>query len=279
MDLEFIRDQPFTLMGVLNCTPDSFSDGCDQGADLRLERALEMVKEGAAIIDVGGESTRPGAEPVGEAEEIDRVAPVIESLAKASPHSWISSDTQKSAVAKVALELGAHMVNDVSAGSDPAMAQLVASKNCSVVLMHMQGVPKTMQDSPIYLHALQEVEAHLKAQTQVFVQAGTDPKRIFWDPGIGFGKALDHNLELMAGLDRLNRQHPVLLGVSRKSFIHHVDKSASNPLSRLGGSLAPLAIALQSGVGFFRVHDVAQTRQFCQVHSAITEKRDDPSRS
>ena len=262
---------PFHLWGILNCTPDSFYDGSSDETEQRVEKALAMVEEGAEIIDIGGESTRPGAEAVSAQKEIDRVLPTIEGLRKGSD-VLISIDTSKADVAEASLQAGANIVNDVTAGMDPKMAPLLAKCRVPIVLMHMQGTPRSMQKNPIYEDVASEVLHHLEKRRNIFMDAGVSKENILFDPGIGFGKKLDHNLQLMANLGPLQQTAPVLLGVSRKSFISGVDPSAPNPENRLPGSLAPLAIALTCGVQHFRVHDVSATRQFLLVIQHLLEK-------
>lgn len=258
------------VMGIVNVTPDSFSDG---GRFLDYEDAInharQLVEEGADILDIGGESTRPGAEPVPEAEELNRVLPVVEGLAAATS-SVLSIDTRKPEVAKTALAAGASIWNDVSALTyAPDSVEIAASLDCDVVLMHAQGDPKTMQDRPYYENVVEEVYAFLAARIEACVAAGIAEARLIVDPGIGFGKTPEHNIALMARLDRfcaLGR--PVLLGASRKRFIAALDRGG--PASeRLGGSIAAALTGLRRGASIFRVHDVAATRQALNVAAAI----------
>ena len=262
---------PVKIWGVLNCTPDSFFDGGHDGPQKRIEKALAMVEEGARVIDVGGESTRPGAEAVSAQEETDRVLPVIEGL-QGQGDFQISIDTSKAKVAELCLAAGADIVNDVTAGGDPEMAPLLGRTGKPIVLMHMQGTPRTMQTNPSYNDVVSDVISHLEERRKIFMEAGVQRGDIFFDPGIGFGKSLDHNLELMAKLGELQQLAPVLLGVSRKSFIFKIDDSAQSPDDRLPGSLAPIATALNFGVRDFRVHDVAATRQFIMVMQQLMER-------
>jgi dihydropteroate synthase len=254
-------------MGVVNVTPDSFSDG---GRYLDAEAAIrhgeELVGDGAEILDVGGESTRPGAEPVGEVEELRRVVPVVEALASTAT---VSIDTSKAAVADAAIEAGASIVNDVTAlRGDPEMASLCAERGVTVVLMHMPGNPRTMQDDPRYGDVVDEVKAFLAERTAAAVAAGVDEQRIWLDPGIGFGKALEHNLELLRRLRELRELgRPLVVGASRKSFIGGVDGSAVG--ERLGGTIASSAIAAAEGADVLRVHDVAEVAQALRVASTI----------
>jgi len=266
------------IMGVLNITPDSFSDG---GAHLdperALERGLEMAAEGAELIDIGGESTRPGSDPVSEDEELRRVIPLVEALAPrvAVP---ISVDTTKAAVAERALDAGARMVNDVSAGrADPRMLQLVAGRGCDLVLMHMQGTPRDMQRDPRYGDVAGEVAEFLRARAAACLEAGIALGRIAIDPGIGFGKTLEHNLELLRSLGELRALSlPICVGLSRKSFIAAIERAdlpakapAPSPTERLGGSLAALALCVQRGAAILRVHDVRASVQAARVAWAL----------
>jgi dihydropteroate synthase len=257
------------VWGILNVTPDSFSDG---GRWLEpaqaVEQALRLAQEGADVLDVGGESTRPGAAPVPEAEEIRRTAPVIEALRRARVSLPISIDTRKAAVARAALDAGAGIVNDVSAGThDPALLPLVAERQAGLVLMHMLGEPATMQRAPVYGDVVAEVLAHLEGRRAAAEAAGVERTRIWIDPGIGFGKTLEHNLALLQSLERFTATGPVLLGASRKSFLGALTGRAAP--ERLLGSLATAARGLQAGVAALRVHDVAATRELLEVLSRI----------
>jgi len=257
-------------MGILNVTPDSFSDG---GRYADLERALArgqaMLAEGAAIVDVGGESTRPGADPVGADEEAARVVPVIEGLAGCG--AAVSIDTTKAAVALAALAAGACIVNDVSAcTADAAMAEVVAETGAGVVLMHMRGTPRTMQAAPLYEDVVDEVREYLAERVAAVGAAGVARQAIAIDPGIGFGKTVAHNLALLANLDRLG-DCPLVVGLSRKSFLgvltgREVDE-------RLAGSLAGLACAVWQGAQVLRVHDVRASVDAAAVAAAIAGRR------
>ncbi len=266
---------PPRVMGVLNVTPDSFSDGGRFAApDAAVAHGLRMVAQGARWLDVGGESTRPGAAPVPEAEELARVLPVIARL-DAETEAALSIDTSKPAVARAAVAAGACMWNDVNALRAPGAVEAAAELGCEVVLMHMRGEPRTMQDSPHYDDAVGEVEAYLMERADAAVIAGVDPKRIWFDPGIGFGKAIQHNLALLANLDRLaSYGFPVLLGVSRKRTVRALDPSAKDPLDRLGGSLAIHLFGAAKGAAAIRTHDVRETVQALKVWSAL-ESADD----
>ena len=258
------------IMGVVNVTPDSFSDGGRHNDPLEaIEHALQLAEDGAHILDVGGESTRPGAAPVSVDEELTRVMPVIEGLV-GKTSAALSIDTRKSSVAKAAIAAGAAIWNDVSAFSyDEESLATAAALNCDVVLMHAQGDPRTMQDNPCYTDVIMEVIAFLAARIELCKGVGIEPSRIIVDPGIGFGKALDHNLALLANLDRLKTLGaPVLLGASRKRFIAALDREGPAE-ARLGGSLAAVLTGYRQGVGIFRVHDVVETRQALNVAKAV----------
>jgi dihydropteroate synthase len=258
------------LMGVVNVTPDSFSDGGSFVDPAHaIDHGLKLVEEGAAILDIGGESTRPGAETVAEEVELSRVLPVIKGLA-AQTAAALSIDTRKPAVARAAVEAGASIWNDVSAlrFSDDSLAA-AASLSCRVVLMHALGEPQTMQDDPRYGDVVEEVAADLARRIEVCVAAGVDRSRIIIDPGVGFGKTLDHNLALIANLDRLGGLGvPILLGASRKRFIAALDRQGPPP-ARLGGSIAAALAGAARGASILRVHDVAATRQALSVAFAI----------
>jgi dihydropteroate synthase len=263
-------DQP-QIMGILNVTPDSFSDG---GLFLRPEAAVmqaRVMAAGANIIDIGGESTRPGAVEVTEADEIARTAPVISALREGGLDLAISIDTRKAAVARAALAAGAVWVNDVTAlRHDPGMAAVVAGAGCPVVLMHSVGTPATMQDDPVYDDVLLDVFDALRERVAVAEAAGIARDRIAVDPGIGFGKTLAHNLALLA---RLSLFHdlgcPVLLGASRKRFIGTIGAEAE-AARRMPGSLAVALAGVAQGVQMIRVHDVAETRQALSLWQAVT---------
>lgn len=269
-----IRDQRLSLreplvVGVLNVTPDSFSDGGRYlDADCALQCAHGMVRDGAGVIDVGGESTRPGADEVPAAEEIARVIPVIRRL-KAELTVPISIDTRKALVARAALEAGADVVNDVSGLQDPEMASAVASSGAGLVLMHMRGTPRTMQTDPHYDDVVAEVTDELGVALDRAVEAGIERERIVVDPGIGFAKNQRHNLELLHGLEGLGRLgRPVLLGVSRKSFLGRILGGAP-PEERVVATAAAAAVGLLAGARIFRVHDVKQIREALLVAEAI----------
>jgi dihydropteroate synthase len=264
------------LMGVVNVTPDSFSDG---GLFLDPEAAIahgrRLAQQGADILDVGGESTRPGAEAVSAEEERDRVAPVVAGLAADNGAGVpISIDTSKASVAQAALDAGAEIVNDVTAfRADPELAGLCGERGCGVVLMHMLGTPRTMQENPTYDDVVDDVKAFLGERIEAAMAAGVDEERIWIDPGIGFGKTLEHNLELLRRLGELRRLgRPIVIGTSRKSFIgkltgREVDR-------RLGGTIASNVLAVRAGADVIRVHDVLELRQAITVAEVILGQRD-----
>jgi dihydropteroate synthase len=253
-------------MGVLNVTPDSFSDGGEFfDVDLAVEHARTMIREGADIIDVGGESSRPGAEPISVDEELRRVIPVIQRLKDVT----LSIDTIKAEVAEKALAAGARVVNDISAlRTDPRMTEVVRERRAGVVLMHMQGTPQTMQREPHYADVVSEVRRLLRERVDAAVAAGIDPAAIAIDPGIGFGKNLEHNLKLLAHLDELREVGPpVMVGVSRKSFIGKVLGRETH--ERVWGTAACVAWAVAHGANIVRVHDVAEMKEVAQMIEAI----------
>jgi dihydropteroate synthase len=256
------------LMGVVNVTPDSFSDGgLFLDADAAIAHGEELVRDGAEILDVGGESTRPGADPVSEEEELRRVQPVVAGLADAGGE--VSIDTSKAAVAAAALDAGAAIVNDVTAlRADPEMAALCAERGAIVVLMHMLGTPRTMQDEPRYGDVVGEVKAFLAERLEAAVAAGIAEDRIWLDPGIGFGKTAAHNFELLRRLGELRELgRPLVVGTSRKSFIGRAD--GSPPDERIGGTIASSVLAAAEGADVLRVHDVAEVRQALTVADAV----------
>ena len=270
------------IMGILNVTPDSFSDGGQHNTPkLAVARAVEMVEQGADIIDIGGESTRPGAKDVSTQEQIDRVIPVIEGI-RASKNSKakniiISIDTTDYQVAKRALEAGANWINDISAGEDSAdgseqMIKLAADKSCPIVLMHRQGKSDRMQDNPQYDDVCLEVKQYLQERAQLALDSGVTKNNIILDPGIGFGKLLDHNLALLADLSSLVALgFPVLLGTSRKRFIGEL-LDQDDPKERIIGTCATTALGVDTGVKIFRVHDVIENKQAMDVAFAIKYK-------
>ena len=261
------------VMGVVNVTPDSFSDGGEWlDPDAAIAHGRALVAQGAAILDIGGESTRPGAEPVSEAEELRRVVPVLDGLADAGAR--LSIDTSKAAVAAAALDAGASIVNDVTAlRGDPRMAALVAERGCDVCLMHMLGEPRTMQRDPRYGDVVADVRAFLAARLEHAIGAGIEEARVWLDPGIGFGKTIDHNLELLARLDEIVALgRPVVVGTSRKSFLGTIT-GGREPGDRVAGTIATNVIALTRGASVFRVHDVAEARDALLVAAATLRGR------
>jgi dihydropteroate synthase len=264
----------FTIMGIVNVTPDSFSDGglyTDAGA--AIAHALELEAEGAGILDIGGESTRPGADSVAAEEELRRVVPVIEAMRGHGVRAQISVDTSKASVAAVALDAGATLVNDVTAlRGDPAMAELVAARGAECCLMHMLGEPRTMQNDPRYDDVVSEVKAFLEQRMAFAVAQGVAEERILLDPGIGFGKTAEHNLELLARVDELVALgRPVVIGTSRKSFLGKITGRAVD--DRLAGTVATNVLAFERGARVFRVHDVAPVRDGLLIAGATVRRR------
>ena len=260
-------------MGVLNVTPDSFSDG---GRFLQREAAIShgerLLAEGADLLDVGGESTRPGAEPVPATVERERVLPVVEGLLARNPSARISIDTSKAAIAGAALDAGAQLINDVTAfRGDPQMAALVAERGAECCLMHMQGEPRTMQEDPRYGDVVDDVKAFLAERLDFAVRAGVARQRVMLDPGIGFGKTVEHNLTLLRRLDELlELGRPIVIGTSRKAFLGRVGARGEvlAPGARLAGTLASNVLALERGASVFRVHDVAPVLEALAVAAA-----------
>jgi dihydropteroate synthase len=255
-------------MGIVNVTPDSFSDGGRYLApDRAVAHARELAAEGAELLDVGGESTRPGAREVSAEEELERVRPVLEGIRDLD--AALSIDTSKAAVAEAALDAGAEIVNDVTAlRHDPAMAGLCAERGGRVVLMHMQGTPRTMQENPTYDDVVEDVKAFLAERISYAVGEGIAEERIWVDPGIGFGKTVDHNLELLRRLGELRELgRPVVVGTSRKRFIGELTGREVD--DRLGGTIASNVLAMRAGADVLRVHDVAEVRQALRVTESI----------
>lgn len=257
------------VVGILNVTPDSFSDGGRFAVpELALRQAERMAEEGADLIDVGGESTRPGSDPVPVEEELRRVVPVIEGI-RATLELPISVDTRRAEVARAALDAGAEVVNDVSALGDPAMAGVVAGAGAGLVLMHMRGEPRTMQLNPVYEDVVREVGEALEGAVARAVEAGVPAERVVVDPGIGFGKTLEHNLELIRRLGALaDRGRPVLLGVSRKAFLGTLLGGAA-PAERAVATASACVVGLLHGARIFRVHDVRVVRDALRIAEAI----------
>jgi dihydropteroate synthase len=267
------------IMGVVNVTPDSFSDGGRfLDADAAVEHGLRLAAEGADILDIGGESTRPGAGPVGADEELRRVVPVIERLARGG-QARVSIDTTKAGVARAALDAGASLVNDVSAlRFDATMAALVAETGAGCCLMHMLGEPRTMQENPRYDDVVSDVKAFLEERLAFAVGEGIDEERVWLDPGIGFGKTVEHNLELLRRLDEIVAiGRPVVVGTSRKSFLGKLAGGRGEG-ERLPGTIATNVLALERGASVFRVHDVAQNADALAV-AAATVRADVGERS
>jgi dihydropteroate synthase len=263
-------------MGIVNVTPDSFSDG---GLFLDAEAAIAhgklLAAEGADLLDVGGESTRPGAESVGAEVELARVAPVVEALASdTGPGVPVSIDTSKAAVAEAALDAGAAIVNDVTAlRGDPELGALCADRGCVVVLMHMLGSPRTMQDDPRYRDVVDEVRAFLVARIAAALEAGIDEERIWLDPGIGFGKTIEHNLELLRRLGELAELgRPLVVGTSRKRFLGAL--TGREVGDRLGGTIASNVLAAATGADVLRVHDVAPMREALRLAEVVAGRRE-----
>jgi dihydropteroate synthase len=267
-------DKKTAVMGILNVTPDSFSDGnhyFDQGR--AVEHALQMVEEGADIIDIGGESTRPGAETVTQYEELRRVIPVIDAIAgKISVP--ISIDTYKASVAGTALEAGASIINDISGlRFDPDMSKVAAQAGVPVIMMHIKGTPRDMQKDPVYSDLIKEIMDYLRDSVGIAETAGVDRSRIVIDPGIGFGKTFEHNLQILKNLASFNAlELPILVGVSRKAFIGKILGGAV-PDERLEGTAAAVAISVMNGASIVRVHDVKEMTKVVKVADAIKRGR------
>lgn len=266
--LDFLKKT--CIMGILNVTPDSFSDGgiCLNTA-AAVEQGLRMSEEGADIIDIGGESTRPGAEPVAAEEEIRRTVPVIKALAK-KVHIPISIDTYKAEVARAALDAGASMVNDISGlRLDPDMPKVVAEYDVPIVIMHIKGNPKNMQENPVYEALLPEIIDYLRISIRLALKFGIKEDRLIIDPGIGFGKTLEHNLEILNNLPLFTQlQKPILVGVSRKAFIGRILGDAP-VMERIHGTAAAVAISILKGANIVRVHDVKEMAQVARIADAI----------
>ena len=263
------EDKQSLIMGILNVTPDSFSDGGQfLNKNSAIGHALKMIEEGADIIDIGGESTKPFSSPVSLDEELSRVLPVIEDLRKETD-VCISIDTTKSEVANQALEMGASIINDVSAMEfDEKMIGIALKFDCPIVLMHMKGIPKNMQENPHYSSLISEIITYLNARIDFVLSKGIDRKKIIIDPGIGFGKSVENNFEIINNLNQFaDLGYPVMLGASRKSFIGITLDAPED--KRVEGSLAANIIGFQKGVSVFRVHDVDQTRKALTITKKI----------
>ncbi len=260
------------LMAIVNVTPDSFyDDGRHVGVGAAVDHALRCIEEGADILDIGGESSRPGSEPVSVAEELRRVIPVVEGIRRRNATIPVSIDTTKSQVLREAAIYGIRYANDISAfRSDPEMAATVAQLGLKVILMHMQGTPKTMQEAPTYDDVVAEVKNFFAERIAAALTAEIPSEKILLDPGIGFGKTVEHNIALLRGLSALaSLGCPLVVGTSRKSFIGKL-AGIDDPRNRLPGSLATLPAMVQAGVAIIRTHDVAETRQFLRTYAAVT---------
>jgi len=266
-DIDFERRT--ALVGVLNVTPDSFSDGGRYlDPENAIARGVKLAEEGADLIDIGGESSRPGARPVSAEEELERVVPVIRGLRRALSVP-LSIDTYKARVARVAIEEGVDVVNDISAMRfDPEMVRVIAAAKVPVVLMHMQGTPRTMQERPYYRDVVEEVKGFLQERIEFALESGVGPEQILVDPGIGFGKELEHNLALLRGLPALaSLGRPILVGPSRKTFIGKI--LGVGPEERLEGSLAAAVAAVLAGANMIRIHDVREARRAIGIADAL----------
>jgi len=268
---EFHTDGRPLVMGVVNVTPDSFSDGGRlESVQAACEHALSLLEAGADILDIGGESTRPGAEPVEETEELSRVIPVIEAVRAARPDAAISIDTMKPGVARAAVAAGAGLWNDVNALRAPGALDAAVELGCLVCLMHMAGEPKTMQDDPHYEDVVTDVAQYLGQRAGAALAHGVDRANILIDPGVGFGKTLAHNLSLLNAIEAYaSLGFPLVVGASRKRFIRAIDGSAASPGDRLGGSIAAALHAADAGAAVVRTHDVRETVQALKVQAAI----------
>jgi dihydropteroate synthase len=273
-DRELRLGERTLVMGIVNVTPDSFSDGgMFDDAEAAVKHGLRLLEEGADILDVGGESTRPGSDPVDEEEERARVLPVIDGLRREAPEAVLSVDTRKAAVAREALATGADVVNDIDAGADPDMFGVVASAGAGMVLMHMQGEPKTMQADPHYDDVVTEVRGFLAERLEAAVAAGIGRDGLCVDPGVGFGKNLAHNLSLLRSIGSFRELDvPLVVGVSRKRFIGELS-GAEDPADRLEGSAAAAVWCASQGVDIVRVHDVGPTVRALRVVDAIARER------
>ena len=263
-----VINKPYTVMGILNLTPDSFSDGGQfLNPDAAIQRVKEMIEEGADIIDIGGESTRPGAQPLTAEEEIQRVVPVIEAICKQCDFP-VSIDTSKADVMKAAIAAGATMINDVRALQEPGALDTAVELQVPVCLMHMQGQPRTMQQNPTYADVVNDVKSFLSDRVQACVAAGIDRKKLIIDPGFGFGKTLGHNLSLLKHLSEfVSMDLPVLVGISRKSMLGTILDAEVD--QRVAGGVATTVLGFEAGAKVFRVHDVKQTVDALKVSQAV----------
>ena len=267
------RNKP-KIMGILNLTPDSFSDGGEfNSLDNAIEQGKRMINEGADIIDIGGESTRPGSARVSSDEQIERVEHIIKVISETKPKGvQISIDTTKANVAEAAINAGAEIVNDVSGGNDdPEIIEFCADKQCPYIIMHMQGTPETMQNNPMYDDVVSEILLFLQKQAEKCIKAGIDKNNIIIDPGIGFGKTSEHNLTLLNNLNAfVNTGYTVLLGASRKRFMGEIT-SVNHPSELVGATTATTVLGVLAGVKLFRVHDVMPNRQAANTAWEILE--------
>jgi dihydropteroate synthase len=265
------EDSGPVVVGILNVTPDSFSDGGDfLDPEAAARHAVAMLDDGAGILDLGGESTRPGSDPVSQEEELRRVIPVIERILSARPDAVISVDTYRADTARAAIDAGARLINDVTAlQGDPHMASVVEEAACPVILMHMQGKPKTMQNEPHYEDVVREVKDFLARRAEYAISFGVRPENVILDPGIGFGKNLEHNLALLRNLDAVaDLGFPVLVGASRKRFIGEIS-GIQEARERVFGTVATTVLAYERGASYFRVHDVRANREALAVAEAV----------
>jgi len=260
------------IMGILNVTPDSFSDGGQfDSLDAAVEQGKRMINEGADIIDIGGESTRPGSKRISSEEQIERIVHIIQAISETKPKNvQISVDTTRSAVAEAAINAGAEIVNDISGGNDdPEIIQLCVDKECPYIIMHMQGTPETMQNNPTYNNVVAEILLFLETKAEKYIKAGINEDKIIIDPGIGFGKTSTHNLTLLNNLNIfVNSGYSVLLGASRKRFMGDIC-NVDTPLELIGATTATTVLGIQAGVEIFRVHDVKENRQAADTAWAI----------
>ncbi len=266
-----LSTDPMLLMGIVNVTPDSFSDGgLHADTQAAIDHGRRLVDEGADLVDVGGESSRPGADAVDTSEELGRVVPVVERLA--ADGVVVSVDTTKPLVARAALEAGAEIVNDITGLADPAMVELCRQYEAGVVIMHMQGTPRTMQNDPRYDDVVDEVAGFLADRAEQAIAAGIDPARICIDPGIGFGKTTEHNLELLAGTARFaDLGYPVMIGASRKRFLEAL-LGRTEPSDRDAGTAGIAAVVATLGAAVFRTHNVPDVRDAARVAAAIVSR-------
>jgi len=260
------------IMGILNVTPDSFSDGGQfDSLDAAVEQGKHMINEGADIIDIGGESTRPGSKRISSEEQIERIAHIIQAISETKPKNvQISVDTTRSAVAEAAINAGAEIVNDISGGNDdPEIIQLCVDRECPYIIMHMQGTPETMQNNPTYNNVVAEILLFLQSRAEVCIKAGISESNIIIDPGIGFGKTSEHNLTLLNNLNTfVETGYSVLLGASRKRFMGSIC-DVDRPSELIGATTATTVLGVNTGVKIFRVHDVKENRQAADTAWAI----------